>query len=245
MSPFENDEVYTELLVPHNYAYKALMYLDQKYGFYKTGAIIYYDVDKLYILNSNGKVTAKEKKEYTRTVLYASQADATTPGNGMFIRNGEITNYCSISEMDVNTENYSLTTNESSGSEAKVVITDDITVDTATANQSYMNQRNQNIVYASKDANKYIASIRKARMEENECTLYITATNLDINAFKPNKEFQIAFDETSKQQRYGADFYRLAYAYHYFKLESDQYYTCSHQIALKRRCSDPDEEVTE
>lgn len=245
MSPFENDEVYSELLVPYNPAYKVLMYLDQKYGFYKTGAIIYYDVDKLYILNSNGKVTAKEQDEYTRTILYAAQIDAGTPGNGMFIRNGEITNYCSINEMDVNTENFSLSTNESSGSEAKVVISDDITIDTASANQSYMSQRNERIVYASKDSNKYISSITKARMEENECVLYVTANNLDINSFKPNKEYQIVFDETTKQERYGKYFYRLAYAYHYFKLESDQYYSCSSQMSFKKRCDDPDSETTE
>lgn len=237
MSRFENDEIYEELLIPANPLYKTLIYLDQYYGFYKTGATIFYDVDTLYILNSNGHVTAKRENEWTQTTIYVTELDASTPGNGVFVRDGELTNYCSINEMNINPQKFSIANNESVGSEAKIVITDDTTVDLTDADQSYINQRNEKVIYTKRDNNKFAASIIKARMEENECVLYISGDNLDIRAFKPNKEFQVVFDETSKQQKYGTTKYRLAYAYHYLKLESENYYSSSHQIILKRRAS--------
>lgn len=241
MSKFENDKVYEELLIPANPAYKTLIYLDQYYGFYKTGALIYYDLDTLYILNSNGKVTAKKPGEWPTTAIYVTALDSSSPGNGMFRRDGEQCFYCSVNEMNVNAQRFSDTNNETLGAEAKYVVSDDLTIDIANANQSYTNQRNEKIAYTKKDDNMFISSITKARMEENEGALYISAENLDIAAFTPNKEFQIIFDETLKQQNYGQYKYRLAYAYHYLKPESDQYMLSSHRIVLKRRASDGEE----
>ena len=73
MSKFENNEVYKELLLPVNPLYKNLIYLDQYYGMYKKGALIYYDVDVLYILNANGKLTAKRPDEWTETTFLVSK----------------------------------------------------------------------------------------------------------------------------------------------------------------------------
>lgn len=244
MSRFENDEIYEELLVPANPSYKNLIYLDQYYGFYKTGAMIYYDVDTLYILNTNGKITAKQPDEWAETCFMVSAMDLATPGNGMIRREGEKRYYVSINEMDINPQNFSIQNNVNEGSEAKIVITDDIAIDIGAANQSYIDQRNERIAYTKKDDNKFTANITKARMEENECSLFITGNNFDIKAFTPNKEYQVIFNETSKQQRYGQDKYRLAYAYHYIMLESDSYMTASHRVILKKRASDEVVETT-
>lgn len=233
MSKMENDEVYEELLIPANPAYKDLIYLDQYYGFYKKGAIIFYDVDTLYILNSNGKLTAKKPDEWTETTFLVTKIDSSVPGNGMVRKEGEKIFYVSIPEMSINPQKFSIAKNAEIGSEAKIVVTDDTTIDIADADQSYIDQRNERVVYTKKD-NKYATDTIKTRMEENECVLYISGENLDINAFTPNKVFQIVFDEPLKHERYGKNKYRLAYAYHFLKIESEGYLSSSHQIVLKK-----------
>lgn len=237
MSPVENDEVYEELLLPANPAYENIGYLDQYYGLYKTGALIFYDIDVLYILNTNGKMTAKREDEYPQTTLYVPQIDESIPGDGMFEKPGEKIFYCSIPESSINPQKISDANNDSTGSEAKLVITDTVSVSTTNATQGDLNQRNDSILYGVKDANKYTLMITKARMVENECIMYIGSDNLDINAFTPNKIFNIVFEETSKQERFGKYQYRLAYAYHYLKLESE-HMTSSHQLVLKRCVTD-------
>ena len=243
MSRFENDEIYEELLVPANPSYKDLIYLDQYYGFYKKGAMIYYDIDTLYILNTNGKITAKAPDEWAETCFRCTPLDVSTPGNGMILSEGENKYYISINEMDVNPQKFSINNNADMGSEAKIVITDDITINIEEANQSYIGQRNEKIGYSKKDDNKFTAKIAKARMEESECQLYISGENFNINAFKPNKEFQVIFNDTGKQEKYGNYKYRLAYAYHYIRLESENYMTSSHRIMLKKRAED-DEDIS-
>lgn len=235
MSKIENNKNYEEVLIPALPAYKALIYLDQYYGLYKTGAIIFYDVDYLYILNSNGKCTVKRKNEYPDTTILVKSIDHSSPGNGMIKPNpNEKVHYVSISDMDINTEKVSMSKNAKYGSEAKIVITDDITIDLAEADQSYMDQRNQHIIYSRKDDNRFRSSIIKARMEENEIIFYISGDNFDISAFTPNKTFHVVFEEASKQKRFGKYRYRLAYVYHFIRIEGEPYMSSSHQFILKR-----------
>lgn len=237
MSPIENDEVYKELLVPANPAYKCFIYLDQYYGFYKDGAIIYYDLDTLYILNSNGKLTAKRPGEWSEVVFLIDQLDGAFPGNGMQRKPGEEKYYVNINETNINPKKYSETTNEKVGSSAKIVMTDDIEIDEVYAEQSTMGQTNECIKYADKDSSKYSSSIITARMEENDCVMYINAENLDLEAFTPNKTYKLIFTETSKQEKYGKFSYRLAYAYHFIEKESTEFMISSHRFMLKKCAS--------
>lgn len=238
ISRLENDEVYKELLVPALPLYKALIYLDQYYGLYKKGSMIFYDVDVLYVLNANGKVTAKREDEWTESTFLVTRIDGSTPGNGMVRREGEKISYISVPDANVNPQKFSILNNANVGSEAKMVITDDVTIDTEEADQSYIDQRNQTIIYQHKGDNKYSKDMVKARMEEAEVVLFITGDNMDIRAFTPNREFHVVFDEQLKQDKYGKYGYRIGYAYHCIRLEAEGFMSASHQIMLKRRAED-------
>lgn len=234
MSKFENDEIYSELLVPAHPLYKDLIYMDQYYGFYKKGAIIYYDWDVLYLLNGNGKVTAKREGEWTETIFMVTKIDESTPGNGMIRKEGEKKFYIGITDMNINPKKFTIGHNIDIGSEAKVIITDDTEIEITDSDQSYIDQRNDFIAFRLKDENKYTSKILKARMEENECILYINAENLDISAFTPNKQYSVVFDEPTKQKKFGKYKYRITYAYHMMKLESEGFMSSSHMLMLKR-----------
>jgi hypothetical protein len=239
MSKFENDEIYKELLLPVNPVYKNLIYLDQYFGMYKNGAIIYYDIDLLYILNANGKLTVKRDDEWTETTFIITKIADSHPGNGMVRKEGEKIFYPTVSDGDVNPQNFAVSKNAALGSAAKIVVTDTTDVEVHEADQSFTNQRNENVTFI-KDKNKFTGGVVKARMEENECVLYINGNNLDIKAFTPNKIFKVVFDDTSKQAKYGKHTYRLAYAYHFLKLESEGYMSSSHRFILKKTASNKD-----
>ena len=234
ISPMENTKIYEELLVPAFPCYKALMFLDQYFGFYKTGGMIYYDVDTLYILNTNGKCRAKQQDEWPETMFIVTESPRSLPGNAMVIRPNEKVFYCNIAEASLNVQNYANTMNEKYGSTAKIVVTDDTTINTAEAEQDYIDQRNTTYAYITKEDNQFTADIMKARMEENQANIMINANNLDIFAFTPNKTFKLTFDDTTKQEKYGKYVYRLSYAYHIMVMESGYFYSSKHRIVLKR-----------
>lgn len=233
MSPVENNNVYNELIIPAMPAWKALMYIDQYYGLYKTGATIFYDIDTLYIINTNGKLTAKRDGEWTQTTFLITPLEKSTPGNGMIHKEGEKTNYVSITELDVNPQKTSDLSNAEIGSEVKIVTSDDTQIDSVSGSYNSINTANQFVVYKRKDDNPFTGSIIKARMTENECILYINANNLDITAFSPNKTYQVIFEEPTKQKKYGNFKYRIASANHVIKIESELMIS-THQIILKK-----------
>ena len=233
MSKVENDEVYKELLLPPNPLYKNLAYLEQYFGLYEKGALFYYDLDKLYILNLNGKMTAKEEDEWPETFFLVNKIGNAIPGNGMLRVEDEKKYYVNITEMEIEPEKLSIGKNIEQGSQTKVVVLDESEISTNKAEQTYIGNRNESILYIKK-INKYTPSVLKARMEENECIMTINTKNVDINAFTPNKEFYVVFEETLKYDKYSKCKYRLAYAYHVLKLESDQYWTSMHKFVLKK-----------
>lgn len=234
ISPMENTTIYEELLVPAFPCYKALMFLDQYFGFYKTGGMIYYDVDTLYILNTNGTPKAKRDGEWDETIFLVTESTRSLPGNAMVIRPQEKSFYCNITETSLNVQNYANTMNEKYGSTAKVVVTDGTTINTSEADQDYIDQRNTTYAYITKEDNQFTPTIIQARMEENNAVICINATNLDIEAFSPNKKFKLVFDDTSKQQKYGKFLYRISYAYHIIDIESGYFFTANHRIVLKK-----------
>lgn len=234
ISPMENTKIYEELLVPAFPCYKALMFLDQYFGFYKTGGMIYYDVDTLYILNTNGKCRAKQQDEWPETMFIVTESPRSLPGNAMVIRPNEKVFYCNIAEASLNVQNYANAMNEKYGSTAKIVVTDDTAINTTEAEQDYIDQRNTTYAYITKEDNQFTADIMKARMEENQANVMINANNLDIQAFTPNKTFKLTFDDTTKQEKYGKYVYRLSYAYHIMVMESGYFYSSKHRIVLKR-----------
>lgn len=236
-SRFENDEIYSELLVPVNPLYKCLIYLDQYYGFYKKGAIIYYDLDTLYIINPNDKCDAKRDKEFEETTFLVTKLNSSIPGDCMVYKQGEKVHYCKVSEQSVNTKQFSILNNASQGSTAKIVSVDTTNIQVEDAEQSFIDNRNEKIMYVRENDNKFTNEIVKARMEENEVVLYISANNLDVSAFTPNKIFQVVFEETTKQEKYGKNKYRLAYAYHMIRIEGESHMSSTHRIVLKKATS--------
>ena len=64
MSPPDNNAVYDSMVLPCSLSFKSgLHYIQESYGIYSTGLIVFNDFDRLYILSGEGKVTAWETGE--------------------------------------------------------------------------------------------------------------------------------------------------------------------------------------
>lgn len=229
MSPFENSNSYSEMCLPENEAYKALVYLDQYYGFYRRGASIFYDVDALYIINPNGMITAKRPNEWIETDFLVTARNNSTPGNGMVYKPNQKMFYINVPEENVSPKKPKEAKDVEYGSSVKLVTTDEISVSTSagTGTGTYHG-------YQRSSDNPFSAEIVRARMEENDSIMFITGNGFDLNAFSLNKVYKMIFEDQTKQKKYGNNRYRIAYAYHYLVLQSDQYLRSSHQIVLKK-----------
>lgn len=234
MSKFDNEEVYIEMLLHANPIFKCLVYLDQYYGYYEKGALIFYDVDALYILKTDGKVTAKREEEWTQTNFIVKELTNSQPGQGMIRKEGEKVFYPTISENEIQPQKISDAKNIELGDNTSVVHVDDISVERKEGELAPKNTNKNELVRLIKKGTKYTSTIIQTRVDENNCIMHINGENFDINAFTPNKTYNITFKETMKQEKYGKNKYRLSYAYHYLKLQSTDLMQSSHKIILKK-----------
>jgi len=234
MSPILNNEVYNELFLPLNPVGDTLIYAEQNYQLYPKGGLFFYDLNTLYILNTDlSKVTAAKENQWERCCIFIPSLNAASPGNGMIKVNGHKCHYVTCTEMEVNTQNFSVGKNAEMGSEARLVITDDTTAHLSRANQSAIDARNEFPTYI-KGNQKYAGDIINARMEENETILYLSGNNFDINSFTPNLQYEVCYEDPSKHEKYGKNKYRISYAYHMIKMQSDTYMDSSHRFILKQ-----------
>jgi hypothetical protein len=232
MSKIENDEVYKELLIPPVTAQEALMYIDQQYGMYRTGAIIFYDWDVLYIVNTNGKLTTYRQGEWKDTTFMIPDFNDNQPGDGMFLHDGEEIYYPMISDYQIEIFKTSIMGNVIDGADVKVIRVDSVEIESYDAEQEYIDKKNVSHVYAHTH-NKYAGDIITRRMEENDAYVYISGNNFDIRAFTPNKRYKIVFADPEKNHKYRGN-YRLAFASHTIKAQSENYMDSSHRIILRK-----------
>lgn len=234
MGRIDNPELYQELLIPALPVSKALMYLDQYYGLYKTGGLVYYDIDRLYILSTNGRATAVAPGEWYETTILVPAPDNALPGSGMVRVPGQKIYYPTINEDEINVQKMTPMKNVSSGHDSKVVIKDGVVISDSKQNltKPIDSANNTKVVYVNK-TNKYTQSVIDARSIENETVIYISSNNLDSDAFKPNKTYRVIFYSEEKRQKYSG-LYRLSYFYNVMRVTSENYLDSSMHIVLKK-----------
>lgn len=235
MTKLDNQATYSNFCVRAFPFATALAYLDSYYGFYTCGSQIYYDVDKLYILKANGKNTAKVKDEWVDTVFLITTRNLAVPGNGMVSKPEQKVYYINITEENLAPQDTSLLTAASEGSSIQVISADIGTSQTVSGGTESIGKVESTKYIRGKD-NVFYASTAQARLEENENVEKITVENADLRAFGLNKTIKLVFEEPEKQKKYGNNRYRLSYASHLLRAESDQYMICRSGLVLKR-CS--------
>ena len=233
MSKIENPTVYKELIIPPMPVFKALIYLDEKFGLYEKGATIFYDLDTCYILNLKDEVTAWRPGEWKYTNFMIPPLDSSIPGDGMRKIPDQDQFFCSATDLEVRHQRSGSLGNASRGADMKIVSVDKNVLDILQSDSEYIESKNQSIMHI-KSENIYAKSVIKARQEENEGIVYISAAQLDISAFAPNKLYRLIYEDPTKAKKYNSNLYRLAYTNHSIRLASEEYADSSHHIVLKK-----------
>ena len=241
MDKFDNEEEYYELLVPCLPLYKALMYLDQYFGFYKTGAVIFYDIDTLYILNSKMEDPACEDDDETSVNILVDTENYVTPGRGMIRKQNDDKYYMSMSEKELNIMKHSRVKENDTGSDISLIVYNKELDDEDRSKEfnfkaelEYLGEERMKKYINIDHQNKYADTLIKAKLEENESIIYINADNTDVEAYKPNRVFKLIHAEESKEKIYKQARYRISSIEHYFKPEGDGMMSCSHKLVLKK-----------
>ena len=70
MSPFDNDKVFDNIVLPPQSIERQLKYLNNNYGFHEYGTLLFFGLMYSYVLNCNGRCTAYDDNDTKETIIY-------------------------------------------------------------------------------------------------------------------------------------------------------------------------------
>lgn len=239
MGKMQNDEIYKEVLLPVNPVFRNLLFLDQYYGMYESGAVIYYDNDTLYILDSGNVSSAKADGEMTNITIMVNGDSSAMPGHGMVLKSSNDSYYISTRASDVKFGNSNDTSMAGLGSTSQIIVQDTSDIEnqqdtTTTPVNGEKDGDTGALTTFIKDNHKYISSIIETRKGEKSSSVHLTLSDVDIGIFKPNRIVQFVFTDEKMQTKYAENKYRIVYAYHYIKLAGELYMDAGTHVILRK-----------
>lgn len=215
MSPLTNNTIYDSIVIPPLTIDNAIKYLNNNYGLHKFGTMIFYDLDRSYIINYKEKCTAWEKGEITDTVLYVldKSIDSSYQPGGI-IKIDQKKNYYNISSESININSKTISTNVLTGTDLTLINqNENNTVDMAT-NSNIVDKINKSVLF-NDVSNPYLGYTYSMLQYSNSTIITLSTAGLNIKDFTPNKSFTFVFQDILLNKKYTGT-YRLVSAIHTF-----------------------------
>lgn len=233
MSPLDNKTVYNEMLIPPIPVWQSIQYLEEQYGFYKYGALYFYDHDKTYFIDRGPECTAWTTGEIKDVLMSCAEStdseNINVPGT---YRNIQENTY----ELKMLMKNISMRTttiqedqigatdisviNPTNGS----VVDIHPNVDVRVGNKKYI-VNNYN--------NQYMNNMLEYEKYQNNHILSVQLSDIDVSCLSPNKRFNFVFEDKAVNTVHGGR-YRLSSSFLTFKRLSEAEFSVSASAEFKK-----------
>lgn len=232
MEPLDNTKSYSEVLIPPYTTVSNLNYLNEQYGFYKTGYVFFAGLDRTYLISRGKKCKAKEPDEYEKVIIHVAKDDSDDSFiDGSLQDDDKKVYHVRVQPIVVRAEDISITNNAINGNKKVLVYPMNGKLETVESglNNGAVNRE----ILANKYGNAFMGGSMESKLAENDVMLTIPVTGVDIEAFTPNKEFIVKFDDSKAQKAIGGT-YRLTLTSFDFKKETEDNLLVNGTIVLKR-----------
>lgn len=221
LSPSDNKKKYSQMLLLPIQVHKMISRLCDKYRFHNKGSIIFFDLDRFYIIDKSVNCTAYTENEYKLTyIIVSTSSQPTRMIGGSYVDDKKKINVLNCVE---------ISPNDNSDITKKVSGDNTISID-AEGNVVKTNKKATKITnVVVQNEGSHSAKAIKRSLTESKKIIACQLQNEDITMIKPNKSFILSI-EGKKYDCYNGK-YRLTLASHVFEKEGN-YFTLSSIIHL-------------
>lgn len=238
ISPLENNTVYQELLIPPQSALSALRWLDTEYGYYKAGSVIYFGIEKAYILNYKGGCTAWATNEVQETCFLIPErggVHGATECGVEKVKQTTLRNYIAVWQDHTTVRNESNSNDIVEGNNATIINTNTNSITTTQSGAYQKGSGNTNVIMTN-SSNKWLGDTYGAQKSANSTVISMSIGDFDIDAVTPNKKFTFLFEDSKYGDTYKG-VYMLASASFQF-IKNGQNLELNSTMVLKRTGTD-------
>lgn len=233
MSPIDNVKIYDRIILPPQSIYDNIKYLDTYYGLYKTGSLLYFGLERAYLLRYGPFNDTFEKGEYTQTTILISRSDSSEISqNGEILREGENQNYINASAATVQFVNNITSLDLTVGMDTSIITAAENKIDKL-VNESELTGGDGLYRYICNDTqNKYITKTYWQQLKGQERQVNFLITDHDISALTPNKNINIVFEDPKLVSKYNG-VYKLSAVIHKLIRDGSDF-TIASSLSLKK-----------
>ena len=200
MSRSPNDTEYSEIIIPPLKATQAISYIDTFYGLYPTGSMLFFGVDRSYLIKYDGRCTAYESGEITSTTIIVPKVGTEASQNvGSILGDG---GYTIIADYEtIEFQNQSVTKNILNGEHLQIDNAESSEID-GTMNRSGINKK----IIKNRGKNKYFKSTYTRMRESLEHVIIAQFSDIDLSSLAPNKSYHFVFEDSALQKKYSGTY---------------------------------------
>lgn len=200
MTKADNINTYDQLIIPPMKLSNALAYLDTFYGIHECGSIMYFGIERGYIIKYNGRCTAYEPNESKETTIIVPKTDSIMANNICQLQKAGqpkakmiIADYNSLTFYDE-----TVTKDILEGKEVRI-----INLYTGEIEDTLENDEDgRRKIITNRGENTYFKSIYKAQMTSSEAVITAVFRDIDLTCILPNKKFNFVFDDILLSRKY-------------------------------------------
>jgi hypothetical protein len=203
-SPATSGKIPPQFVIPPMTLFDQLEYLQKEFSIHQNGTMVFFDLERAYIIDRDASCTAYATNEYKRTYIISASNIGEEWGSsaGCYDNSSEKYYACTIFGDSIPINDDSSITEHSMGS--NLIYVDSSTGETYNINGS--DGSVNGVVYGVKNTNNYKAMQHKIRESGNVITVILQGINL--NAVTPNKEFVLL--HANKNKVFESTSYRLS-----------------------------------
>lgn len=213
MTPPSNTKTYSEFRVIPIPCVDMLERICNTYAFHKKGTIVYFDINRAYIIDKVSTCTAYAKNEYKTTYIAVSiESQSTRDTGGMYTNTKK--KYYLLNAIETNTSNTSDTTQKSVGNNVVSV--------NAKGKVTKSNKKASKItrVVVQNEGESTIKTVKRA-LKESKGGLEASFRDIDIMTLTPNKQFVVSAEGKNYKKFNGK--YRLTNSTHFFNRDGEYF----------------------
>lgn len=222
LTPLENLTVYKEVIIPPFVLTTSLRYLENQFGFYKTGAVVFFDVDCVYIIDRNKRCSAWRRGENTKTMFTVKDSmNADKFSSGSYFDEQQSTTFINIDPKEIQMNSGTVVRDQIDGNHLMIINGYEATTQNIRTNVRQRGDGTYKLVI-NKYNNEYITNTEKRKIESDTQSISIPLKDIDIDTLTPNKEFIFKFEDSKIQKVHGGP-YRLTNSTTFLLNEGDHF----------------------
>lgn len=206
MAPLDNSTSYKQVVLPPMNALETVDFLEQVYGLYNDGAIVFFDYDRGYVIPACPVCKAWAPQEYKEVVLISKgRNNEGVMGHGSLDYSKEKKFVVNILPESISVESDSDVGNHIVGNKITAI---DGRNNSVTDSAGKTNQRGQQAlkVVSNRYGNKFAINALSKRRTAGSKIINITLGDVDIDIFKPNRAYKLICEEGVINQQIGGSY---------------------------------------